>query len=77
MSLRLGTNQDSLTAVFEAQTGRTYLLWSTADVGSGEWIKVQEFPPQDGKRTIIHDLPVEHLPLPNGYYRLTIPATND
>ena len=77
LSLGLRMNEDSLTAVFEAQTGRTYVLWSTADVAGGEWIKVQEFLPQDSNRTIIHDLPVEHLPLPNGYYRLTIPATND
>ena len=67
----------SLTIVFEAQTGLTYVLWSTADVGSREWTKVQEFPPQDGKRTIIHDLPVELLQLPNGYYRRTIPAATD
>ncbi len=77
LSLGLSENRDTLTAVFEAQTGRTYVLWSTDDVAGGEWIKVQEFPPQDGKRTIIHDLPAEHLPLPTGYYRLTIPATND
>ena len=77
LSLGLSENRDTLTAVFEAQTGRTYVLWSTDDVAGGEWIKVQEFPPQDGKRTIIHDLPAKHLPLPTGYYRLTIPATND
>ena len=77
LSLGLRMNEDSLTAVFEAQTGLTYVLWSTADVGSREWTKVQEFPPQDGKRTIIHDLPVEHLQLPSGYYRLTIPAATD
>jgi len=77
LSLGLSENRDTLTAVFEAQTGRTYVLWSTDDVAGGEWIKVQEFPPQDGKRTIIHDLPAKHMPLPTGYYRLTIPATND
>ncbi|MBT6661144.1 MAG: hypothetical protein HOB00_12755 [Verrucomicrobia bacterium] len=77
LSLALSSNKDSLTAVFEAQTGRTYVLWSTDDVADGEWIKVQEFPVQDGKRTIIYNLPAEHLPLPNGYYRLTIPVAND
>ncbi|MDB4808248.1 lamin tail domain-containing protein, partial [Verrucomicrobia bacterium] len=77
LSLALSSNRDSLTAVFEAQTGRTYVLWSTDDVADGEWIKVQEFPVQDGKRTIIYNLPAEHLPLPNGYYRLTIPVAND
>ena len=51
--------------------------WVSLPDAGGEWIKVKEFPPQDGKRTIIHDLPAEHLALPTGYYRLTIPATND
>ncbi len=77
LSLALSANRDTLTAVFEAQTGRTYVLWSTDDVADGEWIKVQEFTVQDGKRTITYNLPAEHLPLPNGYYRLTIPVAND
>jgi hypothetical protein len=63
--------------VFEAQAGRTYVLWSTDSVGGGEWIKVQEFPAQGDKRTVTYWIPAEHLPLPSGYYRLTIPAAND
>ncbi len=38
---------------------------------------VQQFPPQGDKRTIIHDLLAEHLSLPTGYYRHTIPTTHD
>ena len=77
LALDLALHERNVIVSFEAQAGRAYVLWSTADIAGGEWIKVKEFPPQDGKRTIIHDLPTEHLPLPNGYYRLTIPATND
>ena len=62
---------------FEAQSGRTYVLWNSADIAGDEWIKVQAFPAEDGKRTVTYRIPDEHLPLPSGYYRLTIPATND
>jgi len=77
LSLELTANRGNLTAVFEAQAGRTYVLWSTDSVGGGEWIKVQEFPAQGDKRTVTYWIPAEHLPLPSGYYQLTIPAAND
>jgi len=53
------------------------VLWNTDDIADGGWIKVQEFPAQDNKRNVIHAIPSNNLPLPSGYYRLTIPATND
>ena len=62
---------------FEAQLGRTYVLWRADDVTSDEWIKVQQFSPQPEKRTISYEIPAEHRPVSKGYYRLTIPAKND
>ena len=53
------------------------MLWSTADLGSGDWIKVQAFSAGKSKRTITYGIPAEHRPLPGGYYRLTIPAAID
>ena len=52
-------------------------LWNSTDIAGDEWIKVQAFPAEDGKRTVTYRIPDEHLPLPSGYYRLTIPAAND
>ena len=75
MDLKL--QQRSVIVSFEAQAGRTYVLWNTNDIADGGWIKVQEFPAQDNKRNVIHAIPSNNLPLPSGYYRLTIPATND
>ena len=75
--LDLTMHHQSMSITFEAQGGRTYALWNATDITDGEWIKVQEFPPQGSMRTIIHDLPVKHRPSPNGYYRITIPAVEN
>jgi hypothetical protein len=75
--LDLTMHHQSMNITFEAQGGRTYVLWNATDITDGEWVKVQEFPSQDSKRTIIHDLPVKHRSSPNGYYRITIPAVEN
>ena len=62
---------------FEAQSGRTYVLWNSADIAGDEWIKVQAFPAEDGNRTDTYPIPDGPLPLPSSYYRITNPATND
>jgi hypothetical protein len=77
LALDLSLHERNVIVSFEAQAGRAYVLWSTADIAGGGWIKVQEFPAQGDKRTVTHGIPAEHLPLPSGYYRLTIPAAND
>ena len=75
--LDLMLHHQAVVISFEAQPGRTYVLWSAGDVAPDEWIKVQHFSPQPEKRTISYEIPAEHRPVPNGYYRLTIPAKND
>ena len=77
LALDLALHERNVIVSFEAQAGRAYVLWSTADIAGGEWIKVQAFPAEGGKRTVTYGIPAEHLPLPGGYYRLTIPAAID
>jgi len=77
LALNLTLHEQTVTVSFEAQAGRAYVLWSTADLGSGDWIKVQAFPAGEAKRTVTYGIPAVHRPLPDGYYRLTIPAAID
>ncbi|MEC9081599.1 MAG: hypothetical protein VYE44_07455, partial [Verrucomicrobiota bacterium] len=70
-------NKKDLTISFEAQAGRTYVLWSTANIADDDWIKMKVFPVEDDKRTVTFGVSALQLPSPNGYYRLTIPAAND
>ncbi len=77
LALSLALHEQNITISFEAQAGRAYVLWSTADIAGGKWIQVKTFPSEDGKRTVTFGIPAVQLPLPNGYYRLTIPAAND
>ena len=72
--LALILHHESAAISFEAQPGRTYVLWSTGNVADGEWIKVKQFSPQPEKRTISYEIPAEQRPIPNGYYRVTISA---
>ncbi|HJN90731.1 MAG TPA: lamin tail domain-containing protein [Verrucomicrobiota bacterium] len=75
--LDLTVTPDSLSATFEAQPGRSYVLWTTNNPVNGKWGKVHEFQAQKDKRIISYQLPDTHLPSPNGYYRLTIPASKN
>jgi hypothetical protein len=75
--LDLMMHQHNMNITFDAQAGRTYVLWNATNITNGKWIKVEEFPPQDSKRTIIHNLPAKHRSAPNGYYRITIPAAKN
>ena len=75
--LQLILHHEAAVVSFEAQPGRTYVLWSAGAVAGGEWIKVQQFSPQPEKRIISYEIPAEHRPIPNGYFQLTIPAAGD
>ena len=77
LALATTLHEQTVTVSFEAQAGRAYVLWSTADLANGKWIQVQAFQPEGAKRTVTYGIPAVHLPLPNGYYRLTIPAAID
>ena len=77
LGLNLALHKQDLTISFEAQAGRAYVLWSTANIADDDWIKMKVFPVEDDKRTVTFGVSALQLPSPNGYYRLTIPAAND